>query len=780
MKAFEPVPDLPPHPPHQAQPLPDNSVSRPESSLRQASVASEVIDTKWLSYFQRCSRLLVAVLEPGTLTLRYANDYFRQFTGVTIDPIGAAPGTPRQGNALLNLLSSADNAAVQQLYRRHVLHLVFRDFYQVHPHGLRILDEPVMVAIASPDNAEPRYVELWLRSERLQINRIDPQLDEFADLHLHQSSLADLEARLADPHQVQELAQRLQLTNYQIEGQMLLEGLDVTAQETIRRITQLLIDRDSILRSDKFQQINQHMRLLFRAENTAILSVEGDYPEGGTAGHRLRLFTGNVESSVDSQVLSLRDLQGSHLLRAMEMNRVVVVPDLAADCHTDLGRRVLAMGIRSLLIIPLVADMEGWEESTVADETVEPTGASSLPPIVGLVALLSHRPHNFDGLDYRHATQLIPAFTTALTAAYRQVIQQRFIANIHPAVEWRFAQEAERRSLGLLPQPIVFPGVYPLYGISDIRGSSEARNQAIQADLLTQFKLGLAVVEAACHCQETALGEQLRLDLLEHAACLQEKLTVDAEVTGLRYLRERLEAYFDYFSQCGPAAQTAVAAYRAACDNEHQCVYEARAAYDRAITQITTLLRDTWDKWQQQMQQITPHYCDLEVTDGIDHMVYAGASIDPNFSLFHLHSLRYEQLRAVCDCARMALEAQSHHDTELSVTHLVLVQDLTVDIFHDEKTERLFDVRGSRDTRYEIVKKRIDKAVDQETKTRITQPGKLTLVYSTQEEWTEYQQYLTYLIREGWVAPTIEMGTVEPLQGVDGLKFARVQIRADS
>jgi hypothetical protein len=47
------------------------------------------------------------------------------------------------------------------------------------------------------------------------------------------------------------------------------------------------------------------------------------------------------------------------------------------------------------------------------------------------------------------------------------------------------------------------------------------------------------------------------------------------------------------------------------------------------------------------------------------------------------------------------------------VTHLVLVQDLTVDIIHDENTEKLFEVRGTRDIRYEIVKKRIDKAVDE-------------------------------------------------------------------
>jgi hypothetical protein len=112
----------------------------------------------------------------------------------------------------------------------------------------------------------------------------------------------------------------------------------------------------------------------------------------------------------------------------------------------------------------------------------------------------------------------------------------------------------------------------------------------------------------------------------------------------------------------------------------------------------------------------------------------------------------------------------------MEVTHLVLVQDQTVDIIHDENTEKLFEVRGTRDIRYEIVKKRIDKAVDEQARTRITQPGMLTLVYSTEEEWAEYQQYLRYLARDGWVDTEIQCGTVEPLQGITGLRFARVRI----
>ncbi|UBF27296.1 GAF domain-containing protein [Kovacikia minuta CCNUW1] len=757
----------------------------------------------WLSYFQRCSKLLVAVIEPMTLTLRYANDYFCQLTGIVMDGSASQDEVGNLGKALQQLLSESDHAAVQGLYRRHLLHLVFRDVYQFNLQGCRLLDTPVMLSLQSPLYSEPRYIEFWLRSEQLTLTRLDSQQDEFSDLGLHQMTQVELEQKLTDPNQLRQLEQRLQLENYRVEGWLLLEGADVTERETIRRITQLLIDQDSILQAEKFQEVDRQMRSLFRASNTVILSIEAN---------QTRLFTGAVSPELDKTIYSLDSLQNSHFLEAVETNQVLAVPDLAQDCRTEGGQKLLKLGVRSLLLIPLVPqigsqesgaekaegrgqkaegrsqepksiqnsrfkiqNLESTQNSSPTPHTPHPTPPTR-PPVVGLVGLMSDCPNHFDAIDCRHAEQLIPAFTTALIDAQRQLVQRSFITSIHPAVEWRFLQEAERRSLGLPAESIVFTEVYPLYGISDIRGSSDERNRAIQTDLLEQFQLGLAVLESACACQETALGEQLRQDLVEHIRQLQEGVTVDAEVSCTRYLRDSLEAYFDYFVGCGEGAKIAVEAYQAACNNEHQCVYQARARYDETIGKINALLRETWDRWQVKMQSISPHYCDTEATDGIDHMIYAGQSIDPKFGNFQLCNLRYEQLRAVCDCARTAFTIQEKYHTEMQVTHLVLVQDLTVDIFHDEKTERLFDVRGTRDTRYEIVKKRIDKAIDEQTKIRITQPGMLTIVYSTNEEWEMYRQYVRYLAREGWVDDQIEQGAVQPLQGVNGLKYARVRV----
>lgn len=698
----------------------------------------------WLLHFQNHSQLLIAVVEPATFKLLYANDYFCSIMGIA----GTYSDLDEGEIKLSDLLPDLKGVAVESLYRQHVLHLVLRDIYQVKVPNLRLLDQPVIVSLRSPLYPEPRFIEFAFRSDQLTIARLDSEVDELADLDIQQLLVEDYSAGLIDAAQLEAWRQRLRLENYQLSGHLLLEGADVTERETIRHIIGLLIDRDSILRPDKFRRINKQLRSLFRANNSLILSAEND---------QTRLFMSTERKELKTTIHSIPSLSGSHFLRAADANRVWNVPDLSVDCQTDCERALLNQGIRSMLLIPLVV------RAMKAGK-----GARQL---AGVVGLMSDRPHNFDGLDCKYAEELMPAFTAAL----RQAIQQRF-TNIHPAVEWRFLQEAERRSWGLPPDPIVFANVYPLYGISDIRGSSEERNRAIQGDLLEQYQLGLRVVQAVCQYQDSSLGEQLQLDLLEYIEQIKERINVDAEVTALRILNERLEVYLDYFAQCGPDALAAVEMYRQSCNNDHKSVYVCRARYDQTISKINTVLKETWEQWQVRMQQIIPHYCDIEVTDGINHMLYVGESIDSKFSVYHLRSLRYEQLRAVCDCARTAFNFQSLYNTQMEVTHLVLVQDLTVDIIHDENTEKLFEVRGTRDIRYEIVKKRIDKAVDEESRTRITQPGMLTVVYSTEEEWAEYHQYFRYLAREGWVDSEIQSGIVEPLQGITGLKFARVRV----
>ena len=87
-----------------------------------------------------------------------------------------------------------------------------------------------------------------------------------------------------------------------------------------------------------------------------------------------------------------------------------------------------------------------------------------------------------------------------------------------------------------------------------------------------------------------------------------------------------------------------------------------------------------------------------------------------------------------------------------------------------------FDVDGTYNVRYEILKKRIDKAVIKGTNDRLSQAGKISIVYLLEKDRVEYMEYLKYLIKKGLIKPEVETLELEKLQGAEGLKALRVEV----
>jgi hypothetical protein len=88
-------------------------------------------------------------------------------------------------------------------------------------------------------------------------------------------------------------------------------------------------------------------------------------------------------------------------------------------------------------------------------------------------------------------------------------------------------------------------------------------------------------------------------------------------------------------------------------------------------------------------------------------------------------------------------------------------------------------VDGAYNIRYEIVKKRIDKAHIKNTNERLTQPGKIAIVYSQSKDAAEYTEYIEFLQNKKLLKPGIENHDLEELQGVVGLKALRVDVNFD-
>ena len=206
--------------------------------------------------------------------------------------------------------------------------------------------------------------------------------------------------------------------------------------------------------------------------------------------------------------------------------------------------------------------------------------------------------------------------------------------------------------------------------------------------------------------------------------------------------------------------------------------YQTRKDFDDTIMSINKRLSTILDDKQQQAQEIFPHYYERFKTDGVEHNLYIGASIEPNknFDRMYLHNLRLWQLETLCE---MELE---HHKLKttlpytLDVTSLILAFSSPISI-RFRMDEKRFDVDGSYNARYEVVKKRIDKAFVKNSTERITLKEKITIVYSNTNEEKEYTKYIKYLQHKGLLEDGIEKLEVEDLQAVSGLKALRVKVK---
>jgi hypothetical protein len=185
------------------------------------------------------------------------------------------------------------------------------------------------------------------------------------------------------------------------------------------------------------------------------------------------------------------------------------------------------------------------------------------------------------------------------------------------------------------------------------------------------------------------------------------------------------------------------------------------------------------DRRQTSAQGIFPHYYERFKTDGVEHNLYIGPSISPRegFDMEKLQAIRLWQLEVLCemDAAHRCIKAVL--PIPLDVTALILVYHATIAI-RFRMDEKRFDVDGSYNARFEIVKKRIDKAHVKDSIERIVQAGCLTIVYSSQAEEQEYLQYVRILQGRGKLGSRVERLDVEDLQGVSGLKALRMKITA--
>ena len=180
------------------------------------------------------------------------------------------------------------------------------------------------------------------------------------------------------------------------------------------------------------------------------------------------------------------------------------------------------------------------------------------------------------------------------------------------------------------------------------------------------------------------------------------------------------------------------------------------------------------------MQKSYPHYFEKYRTDGVEYSIYIGQSISPKnpFDILYLKNIRLWQLKSLAGIARITQRLIPSLQVPLQTTQLLLIHSQPISISF-RRDERRFDVEGSYNIRYEIIKKRLDKVHIKDTQERLTQPGKIAMVYSNPREASEYQEYLQFLQSKNILTPEVEYLELEELQGVSGLKAMRVTVNME-
>jgi hypothetical protein len=559
------------------------------------------------------------------------------------------------------------------------------------------------------------------------------------------------------------LASLLPPSLFEFRGCVMMRAVDVTDLEIVSRLKYLLIGDQALTDPGNYQAIVGLVRAALRKPGV-------DLHLAAFRRDQVILLQQELMSAGDcilsSQNLgSMESFKGTLFGRTYEENRPFTLADLKPDDADNWLRELHGEGVRSALTVPLTAG------STV----------------VGLGVLTSREPFGVGSVDLDGLSDILPLLALGVRRAVenldRQVqkIIQKTWTSIHPAVAWKFENVAAQALIGGAEamKPIVFENVSPLYAVSDIRNSSVHRSEAILADLTRQLELGLQVVQSAYKDRPLPLLEEMEYRIGLQRGLLSDGLNTGDEISVMNFLKRGLEPLFDDLAANGANTRALVAEYRRHLHADAHSLYEQRRDFDESVQTLNRTISDYLDQAQTGVQAVFPHYFDKTTTDGVDHTIYVGASLVPDgrFDPLYLQNLKLWQYVTLCQVARLTANLAPGLPVPLEMTHLIMVQDLPITIrFNND--EKRFAVDGAYNIRYEIMKKRIDKATVKGSGQRLTQPRQIAIVYSQEEEIYDYRRYTGFLTAQGWLEPGVEELELDDLQGIHGLRALRVTVKA--
>ena len=555
--------------------------------------------------------------------------------------------------------------------------------------------------------------------------------------------------------------------NFEFQGIFCTLLTDTSIPETLSRLKEKLLQRDALLSEERIGLLEQELRTYFKQVNLRLGVCTVDYLKMNGRNKQYGIKHGLISDKYP-QLLKPKHQQSIYS-KVAETGKFIVQEDLTQyPDPTSLEKELLARGIRSILVAPLVNKDQ---------------------QVIGLMELGSPEPHQLNSLSVLQLKEIISLFNVAIERSHTEIINQieavirENFTSIHPSVEWAFVEKAmqmideQDKDHFFDDERFVFRDNYPLYGQADIIGSTVHRNRAIQADLIDNLYQIKKILNIGTSNYDFPLVDQLIEEVDNLTRQLKRGVTSNSEYHVMSFIRDQVHPVLQHLKKKNPAVKKAFKIYAKGLDPQLHTIYKKRKDYEICVGMINRMLSNYLDKQEEAAQEMCPHYFEKFQTDGISYNIYVGQSLlrKGKFTTFHLHNLRLWQLITMCEITKKMAELQPRLPVPLTTAQLIFVHGTPLSI-RFRMDEKRFDVDGAYNARYEIIKKRIDKAVIEESNERLTTSGKVAIVYQQEKDRKEYLGYLNYLIKKKYISNQIEELSLKRMQGVQGLKALRVTV----
>jgi hypothetical protein len=428
-------------------------------------------------------------------------------------------------------------------------------------------------------------------------------------------------------------------------------------------------------------------------------------------------------------------------------------------------------GIRSYALIPIfynnklsgVLEVFSRKDNVLTDQVI-----AKLDPALPLIA------------------QVLQANIDEFNGMIDQIVKDKF-TSLQPSVQWKFNEAAWlflKKSFdggkNVSMDNIFFRDVYPLYGAIDIRNSTLERNDASRRDHESHYRKLQDTLAAIKEKTNLPIIGELIYKVRKRFGTLLDAETGNEAVNIHDFLQNEVDPVLGYFSRTKLETVELIREYYMAVDEQNGIAYENRRQLEQSMEMITGAINNYLELFINQERQSFPFYFEKFRTDGIEYDMYIGQSIQPDvpFDLLYLKNLRLWQVASMAAIAKITHYLKPQMAKPLETTQLIFANSHTIDIcFRND--ERRFDVEGAYNIRYQIIKKRIDKVNLKGTNERLTQVGKIAIIYFNSKDAEEYVKYIQYLQEQKTLLNDLEEVELEELQGVRGLKALRVSVNME-